>query len=352
MRIYSELILGKTDPGLRAPEKKYDLSKAREHAAIIENLGFDGLVATETKGDPYILMALAASATVRLELATSVAIAFPRAPAITAMAAWDLQKLSGGRFILGLGTQIRAHLIRRFGMEDHAIGPWMRDYVRAVQAIWRSWQTGKQLNFQSDRYKLDLMVPLFDPGPLDTPPPSIHVAAVNKYMCRVAGEVGDGLRPHPMCTPRYIQEVMLPSAAEGAEQAGRSVNALALALKPLVATGPNEETLARRIDDVRARVAFYASTPAYRPCFEIWGLGDTCRELSKLSREQKWGEMSALVDDEMLNTFALVGDYSSIARKIVERYSGILDQVGFSIEVNSDNDAAMLEKMVKEIQSG
>ena len=168
MRIYSELILGKTDPGLRAPEKKYDLSKAREHAAIIENLGFDGLVATETKGDPYILMALAASATVRLELATSVAIAFPRAPAITAMAAWDLQKLSGGRFILGLGTQIRAHLIRRFGMEDHAIGPWMRDYVRAVQAIWRSWQTGKQLNFQSDRYKLDLMVPLFDPGPLDT----------------------------------------------------------------------------------------------------------------------------------------------------------------------------------------
>ena len=144
----------------------------------------------------------------------------------------------------------------------------------------------------------------------------------------------------------------MPSAAEGAEQAGRSVNALALALKPLVATGPNEETLARRIDDVRARVAFYASTPAYRPCFEIWGLGDTCRELSKLSREQKWGEMSALVDDEMLNTFALVGDYSSIARKIVERYSGILDQVGFSIEVNSDNDAAMLEKMVKEIQSG
>ncbi len=352
MRIYSELILGKTDPGLRAPEKTYDLSKAREHAAIIEELGFDGIVATETKGDPYILMTLAASATSRVELATSVAIAFPRAPAVTAMAAWDLQRLSRGRFILGLGTQVRAHLIRRFGLDDHAIGPWMRDYAGAVRAIWDCWQNGHTLDFQSDRYKLDLMVPLFDPGPIDTPPPPIHIAAVNKYMCRVAGEVGDGLRPHPMCTPRYIKEVMLPAAADGAERAGRTIDSLQLALKPLVATGPDTQTLARRTDDVRARVAFYASTPAYRPCFEIWGLGDVCRELSKLSRAQKWDEMSALVDDEMLNTFAIVGDYKSVAGKIVDRYAGVLDQVGFSIEVNSAEDAETLKAMVKEVQAG
>lgn len=352
MRIYSELILGKTDPGLRAPEKTFDLAKARDYAAVIEDLGFDAVVATETKNDPYVLLTLAASATQRIGIWSGVAIAFPRAPAVTAMAAWDIHRLSQGRLTLGLGTQVRAHLIRRFGLDAHAIGPWMRDYVGAVRAIWRTWQTGEKLDYQSESYKLDLMVPLFDPGPLETPPPPIHIAAVNKYMCRVAGEVGDGLRPHPMCTPKYIQEVMLPAAADGAARAGRDDVRLEVGLKPLVATGPDEETLVRRIADVRARVAFYASTPAYRPCFEIWGYGDLCRELSTLSRAQNWDEMPKLVDDEMLNIFAVVGDYKSVAGKIVDRYAGVLDNVGFSIEVNSEDDAETLKTMVKEVQAG
>ncbi len=351
MHIYTELILGKTDPGLREPEKSYDITKACDHAALIEQLGFDGVVATETKDDPFMLLTLAAQATERLALSTSVAIAFPRAPAVTAMSAWGLQRLSKGRFALGLGSQVKGHITRRYGLDFSPLGPWMRDYIGAVRAIWASWQNRTKLDYQSDRYKLNLMVPLFDPGPIDWPDIPVHLAAVNTYMCRVAGEVADGLRPHPMCTPRYIEEVMLPAAADGAARSGREVGALELALKPLVATGPDEETLVNRIADVRARVAFYASTPAYRPCFDIWGLGDLADHLSTLSRAQKWEEMPSLVDDEMLNTFAVVGAYDEIAGKLVERYAGVLDQVGFSIPVDDEEDAAAMVDMIRQVQS-
>ena len=162
MQIYTELILGKTDPGLREPETAYDITKAAEHAALIESLGFDGIVATETKDDPFVLLTLAAQATERIALATSVAIAFPRAPYVTAATAWSIQRLSRGRFTLGLGSQVKGHIVRRFGLEFSPIGPWMRDYVGAVRAIWQSWQQRTRLDYHSERYKLDLMVPLFD----------------------------------------------------------------------------------------------------------------------------------------------------------------------------------------------
>jgi len=351
MRIYSELILGKTDPGLREPEKSYDITKAADHAALIESLGFDGIVATETKDDPFVLLTLAAQATGRIGLASSVAIAFPRAPYVAAMAAWSLQKLSEGRFTLGLGTQVKGHIVRRFGLEFAPLGPWMRDYVGAVRAIWDCWQHGTRLDYQSERYTLNLMVPLFDPGPMDWPAPPIHLAGVNKYMCRVAGEVADGLRPHPVCTPKYIQDVMLPAVADGQSRTGRGANKMGIAMKPLVATGPDDETLAKRTEDVRARVAFYASTPAYRPCFDIWGLNDVAEKLTAMSKDQQWDAMPALVDDEMLNTFAVVGGYDEIAEKIVDRFKGVLDEVGFSIEVNTDADAEALKGMIRKVQA-
>ena len=196
------------------------------------------------------------------------------------------------------------------------------------------------------------MVPLFDPGPVEWPEIPIHLAAVNRYMCRVAGEVADGLRPHPMCTPRYIKEVMLPAAADGAARAGRDAGALEVAMKPLVATAPDDETLAKRVEDVRARVAFYASTPAYRPCLEMWGLGDLARHMSTLSREQRWEEMPALVDDEMLNTFAVIGRHDEIADKLVEHFGGILDQIGFSPAVESEEDAGAVRAMIRTVQAG
>jgi len=350
MQVYTELVLGKTDPGVREPEERFDNLKSAENAKLIESLGFDGVVAVETNDDPFMLMALAAAATTRLQIATSVAIAMPRAPFVTAMSAWRLQALSRGRFTLGLGTQVKAHIARRYGMRPAPLGPWMRDYVGAVRAIWDCWQTGRPLAYESEHYKLDLMVPLFDPGPSAHPDIPIHLAALNTYMCRVAGEVADGFRPHPICTPRYIEEVMKPAVAAGAARTGRDAATMAVAMKPLVAAAPDEERLIKKIRDVRARVAFYASTPAYRPAFDIWGLGDLAARLSVLAREKRWEEMPGHVDDEMLNIFATVGLYDEIADKIVDRFSGVLTHVGFSIPVENERDAELAGTLIRRVQ--
>ncbi|MEM8976353.1 MAG: TIGR03617 family F420-dependent LLM class oxidoreductase [Pseudomonadota bacterium] len=352
MRIYTELSLGKTDPGLREPDVPYDITKTTEHAALIESLGFDGIVAVETKDDPFILLTLAAHATERVSLSPSVAIAFPRAPYVTAMTSWRMQTLSGGRFTLGLGSQVRGHLIRRFGLDFSAIGPWMRDYVGAVRAFWDCWQNGTRLNYESERYKLNLMVPLFDPGPCKWPDIPIHLAAVNPYMCRVAGEVADGFRPHPICTPKYIKEVMQPAVADGAQRAGRDAQTMAVAMKPLIATAPDEEALQKKIRDVRARVAFYASTPAYRPAFDIWGLTDLSEHLATLSRDQKWEDMPGLITDDILNTYAVVGTHDEIADKIIDRFDGVLTDIGFSIVVDDDSDKAKMTSMINRIHGG
>jgi len=214
MEIETLLPLGKTDPGLRAPEVPLDLAAVGSDAQLLEQLGYDGIVFEETKDDPFVLVTLAAQATTRLKLGTAVAIAFPRSPTITALSAWTLQKLSRGRFTLGLGSQVKGHIERRYGMTWSAAGPWMREYIQAIRAIWESWQNGTPLNFAGQHYKLSLIVPLFNPGSIEHPRIPIHLAAVNPYMCRVAGEVADGLRPHPVCTPKYIREVMLPAVQD------------------------------------------------------------------------------------------------------------------------------------------
>ena len=243
MRVETLLPLGKLDPGLRAAETPLDLGRVVDDARLVESLGYDGLAVEETKVDPYVVMALAAAGTTRLRLTTAVAMAFPRSPTVTAMSAWSIQKLSRGRFVLGLGSQVRGHITRRFGLTYRPPGPWMRDYVRAVRAVWAAWQQRAPLAFESPHYNLSLMVPLFDPGPIEHPDIPIHVAAVNPTMCRFVGEVADGLRPHPVCTPRYIRDVMLPAMRAGAAAAGRSP-ALAVAMKPLVCAAPDEATLA------------------------------------------------------------------------------------------------------------
>ncbi len=241
------LPLGKVDPGLRAPEQPLDLTSVAERARLLEELGYDGIAVEETKDDPFVFMGLAAQATERLRLSTAVAIAFPRSPAVTAMSAWTLQKLSAGRFTLGLGSQVKGHIERRYGMRWTPAGPWMREYVQAVRAIWDCWQNGTRLAFEGERYNLSLMVPLFDPGPIEHPEIPIHLAAVNRVMCRVAGEVADGIRPHPVCTPSYIEEVMLPAARDGAAKAGRRLDHFKVAMKPLTATpAPASLSMRRR----------------------------------------------------------------------------------------------------------
>jgi probable F420-dependent oxidoreductase len=351
MKVETLLPLGKTDPGLRASDTPLDLTKVYDEAQLVESLGYDSLCVEETKTDPYIVMALAGQATTRLGLTTAVAMAFPRSPTITAMSAWNLQKLSSGRFTLGLGTQVKGHIRRRFGMEYSPSGPWIRDYVRAVRAVWDCWQHRTKLDYEGEHYRLNLMVPLFDPGPIEHANIPIHLAAVNRYMCRVAGEVANGVRPHPICTPSYIERVMLPEVWRGAEQAGRDPSKIDVCIKPLIATAPDLEQLEQKIRDVRARVAFYASTPSYRAAFEHHGLGDLASELQQLSRVQRWEEMPSLISDEVLHLYATVGTYGEIVDQLYERYGRIITNAEFSVPVRSGEEREHLADLVRELQS-
>jgi len=336
---------------LRTAEKALDIGSVYDDAQLVEALGYDGLVVEETKDDPYQVLALAAQATTRLRVGTAVAMAFPRSPTITAMSAWTLQKLSAGRFTLGLGSQVKGHIQRRYGLTWSPPGPWMREYVGALRALWRAWQHGEPLDVRGEHYNLNLLVPLFTPEPIADPEIPVHLAAVNPYMCLVAGEVADGLRPHPVCTPRYIREVMLPAAAKGAARAGRDADALAVAMKPLIAAAPDAATLAQRAEDVRARVAFYASTPAYRRAFEIEGYGDLAAELTTFSKAQRWEEMPQRIPDEMLHTYATVGTYDEIAGKLQARYGDLVSSIEFSIPVTGPAEREQLQAMVAALQA-
>lgn len=352
MKVETLLPLGKTDPGLRAPETPIDLSRIGADARLVEELGYDGLMTEETKDDPYVIMALAAQATTRLRIGTAVAMAFPRSPTITAMSAWTLQNLSKGRFTLGLGSQVKGHIQRRYGMTWAPPGPWMREYVAAIRAVWATWQTGAPLDVKGEHYTINLMVPLFTPPPIEHPDIPIHLAAVNPYMCQVAGEVANGVRPHPVCTPKYIEEVMLPAVRKGAAKTGRSLDSFQVAIKPLIATAPDAKALEPKVRDVRARVAFYASTPAYRACFEAHGLGDLATKLRSYSMEQRWEEMPDFISDEVLHTYATVGTYDEIADKLHARYGHIVTNAEFSIPVDSPDAQVKLSAMVKRLQTG
>ena len=351
MRAETLLPLGKVDPGLRAPETPLDIRRIGADAQIVESLGYDKLMVEETKDDPFVILALAAQATTTLGLGTAVTIAFPRSPAVMAMSAWTIQKLSRGRLTLGLGPQVRGHIERRYGMTSLPAGPWMRDYVGALRAVWDCWQTGRKLDFESEHYRLNLMVPLFNPGSLPDPDIPIHLAAVNTVMCRVAGEVADGIRPHPVCSPAYIRDVMLPAVRVGAVRAGRSLENFKVSIKPLIATAPDEAALQAKIRDARARIAFYASTPAYRAAFAHHDLEDLADNAKLLSRAQRWEELPALIPDDVLHQFVTVGTYDNVADKLLERYGSVATNTEFSIPANDDDEKSILKGMVRAMQT-
>jgi probable F420-dependent oxidoreductase len=351
MRLETLLPLGKVDPGLRAPEISLDLGTIGRDARLLEEIGYHGMVVEETKDDPFVIMALAAQATTKLHLGTSVAIAFPRSPTITAMSAWTIQKLSRGRFTLGLGTQVKAHIERRYGLPWSPAGPWMREYVGAVRAIWDSWQNGTPLDIKGEHYTINLTVPLFNPGPIEHPHIPIHVAAVNSVMCRIAGEVADGIRVHPVCTPSYIEQVMLPAVRAGAERTGRSLERFQMCMKPLVATAATEAELVPKVRDTRARISFYTSTPQYRAAFDHLGLGDLADRLKLLSRAQRWEEMPQHINDEVLETFVTIGTYDTIAAKLTQRFGKTITDCEFSIAVTNDADRERLRSLATSIQS-
>jgi probable F420-dependent oxidoreductase len=291
-------------------------------ASAAEQIGFDALWSTETQHDPFLPLALAAEHTQRLDLGTAIAVGFARSPATLAYTAWDLADYSHGRFILGLGTQVRAHIRRRFGM------PWpdspsgkLRELVAAIRAFWRCWQTGEPLAFRGEHYRLNLMTPFFNPGPIDHPEIPIYLAGVNTALCRLAGEIADGIHAHPYHSERYLREVVEPAVAEGAARAGRSRGDIRLSVTAFAVTSPEE------VDLVRTQIAFYASTPSYRPVMAFHGWGETADRLRELARTAGWADMPSLISDEMLQTFAVTASSDGLGAALRARYSGLADRL-------------------------
>jgi probable F420-dependent oxidoreductase len=304
--------------------------EAGPFAAAAEAAGFDALMTAELAHDPLSPLAFAALATERIELTPSIVVAFPRSPTVMASQAWDLQANSGGRFVLGLGSQVRGHNERRFGISWSPPAPRLRDYVRALRAIWRCWETGGKLDYRGEHYKLTLMTPDFSPEPTGLPMVPVTIAAVGEAMLRVAGEVCDGVRLHPLCSRRYLEELALPRLAEGMRRSGRSRANFDVFGGGFVVTGPDEKTLAEGIERVRQRVAFYGSTRSYLPILSLHGLDELGMRLHALSVEGRWNEMAAEVSDDVVRIFAACGTYGEIARAIEARFGGLAD----SIEIN------------------
>jgi probable F420-dependent oxidoreductase len=307
----------------------HDLTSIPDYARKVEALGFDCLWSSETQHDPFLPLAVAATVTSRLRLGTAIAVAFPRSPMITAHIAWDLQKASAGRFILGLGSQVKGHNERRFSVKFDAPGPRMREIVLALRAIWSCWQQDTRLNFKGEFYRFDLMTPFFNPGPIAHPEIPIYIAGVNAYMCRIAGEVCDGLHVHPFNSPTYLRQYVHPAVEEGLRAAGRSRKDFTYTTSTFVILGDTEEEFRREREAVRQQIAFYASTRTYEPVLAAHGWQDLAATLHRKSVEGDWTGMAALITDEMVDTYAVTGTYANIAARITERYAGLLDRTAF-----------------------
>jgi len=298
-------------------------------AASAESDGFDGYIATETTHDALMLLTLASTATQRIDLLSGIAVAFARSPMVTALAANDLQLASSGRFQLGLGSQVKAHIERRFSMPWSRPAARMREYVEALRAIWSSWQTGEPLRFTGEFYQHTLMTPFFSPGPNPFGPPPVWVAAVGEQMATTAGAVADGVICHVFTTARYLSEVTLPAVQRGMTAAGRAPGSVGLAIPAFVTIGRDQRELDAASAQTRARIAFYASTPAYRPVLELHGWEEIGDALNVLSRRGDWAAMGPLVTDEMLHAFSIVGDVDAVAAGIRERFEGVATRISF-----------------------
>jgi probable F420-dependent oxidoreductase len=304
-----------------------DLPGAASSARGIEEAGYDGLWIGETQHDPFLLALRAGDATDRITLGTSIAIAFARTPMTVAQAAFDLALYTRGRFVLGLGSQVQPHIERRFSMPWSHPAARMREFVLAMRAIWDCWQHGRPLDFRGDFYTHTLMTPFFSPEPHEYGPPPVYLAGVGERMTEVAGEVCDGFFFHPFTTPRYLREVTLPALERGHKKAGWHEQEFAVAGPAFVAVGRDETEQTRAINGTKAQIAFYASTPAYRGVLDLHGWGDLQPELTALTKAGRWAELGERIDDEVLHTFAVVGDPATAAADLTERYSAIATRI-------------------------
>ena len=302
-----------------------DLRKVGAAGKGIEAEGYDGVASMENKHDPFLALAVAGTATERIELHTSVAIAFARTPMAVANVGWDLAGATGGRFVIGLGSQVRAHNERRFSVTWTPPAPRMREYVQALRAIWRCWKTGERPSYEGQHYRFTLMTPNFAPEPIEAPPPPVMIAAVGPAMLKVAAEECDGVKLHGFCTRKYIEDVVMPRLAEGLAKAGRGRENYEISGGGFLATGPDDATVARMFEWVRERVAFYGSTQAYWPVLALHGLEELGQKLNAMTRQGKWNEMAKEIPDDVVYLFAAVGRYDQIVKAIEQRFGGLTD---------------------------
>jgi probable F420-dependent oxidoreductase len=306
----------------------FDVAKMGARAREVEEQGYDGAWSTETGHEPLLILAAAAPTTERLQLGTGIVVAFGRTPMITATMANDVQLLSKGRLLLGLGSQIKPHIEKRYSMPWSHPAARMREYILAMQAIWASWNDGTKLDFRGDFYTHTLMTPFFSPGPNQYGPPKVFLAAVGELMAEVAGEVADGILIHGFTTEQYLREKTLPAVERGFAKGGRSRESFEVSYPGFVVTGNDaEQETARKM--VKAQIAFYGSTPAYRPVLELHGWGDLQPELNGLSKRGEWGTMAGLIDDEVLDAFAVTAEPSDVAGRVRERFGDVIDRFSF-----------------------
>ena len=317
---------------------QHNLSEAADAARAIEATGFDGIVTLENKHHPFLALGVAAIVTERVDLATGIAISFNRSPMVTANAGWDLYESSGGRFTLGLGTQIKAHNEKRFSVSWSAPAPRMREYIQALRAIWRCWDQGERLRYEGEHYTFTLMIPNFMPENTVPGYPRITLAAVGPRMVTLAGEEADGVQLHPFCTRKYFTRAVLPRLEKGFAINGRRREDFEIMGGGFIATGPNDAAVEKMADWVRNRIAFYASTPAYFPVLAVHGLDDLGLKLNRMTKDGRWSEIAAEIPDELLHACAAIGRHDEIAGLIERRFGGMSDAVfaAMSSEVRSD----------------
>jgi probable F420-dependent oxidoreductase len=296
-------------------------------ARAVEDTGFAGLWITESGRTAYGACTAAALATERLDLGTAIAVAFPRSPMVTAQAAWELQEATGGRFVLGLGTQVKGHIERRYSSAFDHPGPRMREYVLALKAIFRAFRGEEKLDFAGDFYRLSLLPRMWSPGPIDAPDPPVYLAGVNPWMCRAIGEVADGIHVHPLHSLRYLDEVVRPNLDVGARRAGRDPSEVAVVCPLLTIVGDSEEERATWLERARLQLAFYGSTRTYAPIFELHGWPGTSERLHEQQAAGDFEGMAKTFSDEMLDVFTLTATWNDLAAAIVGRYAGIADRV-------------------------
>ena len=328
-----------------------DLTSVATLARKAEETGYDGLWTAEAGHDPYLACAIAATSTEHVSIGTNIAVAFPRSPLVHAQIAWDLQAASRGRFILGLGTQVKGHNERRYSTAWLPPGPRLREMIQLIHHIWDVWQNGTRPHFEGKYYQFSLMTPFFSPGPIEWPKIPIYIAGVNPYICRLAGELCDGFLVHPFHSIKYLNDVVFPNAEQGLAKSNRSRSDLTFSTTAFVVTGRTRDEIERNKGPVRQQIAFYASTRTYIGVLESHGWGETCIQLNEKAAKGDWTGMASLITDEMLEVYAVQGLIDDIPDLIKKKYTGVLDRLGFYVLPGILGDEAQRRALVAACKS-